>query len=77
MPQIKAPQYTTMSTNREAEILYSLVETRYGDKVTLEEREEIRKSLDAILETVEALRAIKLENGDEPYQFFKPYWGKQ
>jgi hypothetical protein len=61
-----------MSTNRKAEILYSLVEAHYGDKTTLEDREEIRKSLDVILEAVDALRTVKLDNGDEPYQFFKP-----
>ncbi len=61
-----------MSTNREAEILYSLVETHYGDRATYEDREEIRKSLDVILEAVDALRAVKLDNCDEPYQFFKP-----
>ncbi len=60
-----------MSTKREAEILYTLIETRYGNMAT-SEWEEIRKSLDAIIENVEAMRAVKLDNGDEPYQFFKP-----
>ena len=61
-----------MTKKSEAEILFTLVETRYGDRVTPEELEEIRKGLDAILESANAMRAIKLENGDEPYQFFKP-----
>lgn len=61
-----------MTKKSEAEILLSLVETRYGDRVTPEELEEIRKGLDAILESAKAMHAIKLENGDEPYQFFKP-----
>jgi len=59
-------------TKREAEILYSLVEARYGDRCTPEEKEEIRKGLDAILDSAKAMHAIKLENGDEPKQSFKP-----
>ncbi len=61
-----------MTKKSEAEILFNLVETSYGDRVTPEELEEIRKGLDAILESAKAMHAIKLENGDEPYQFFKP-----
>jgi hypothetical protein len=59
-------------TRRETEILLSLVEARYGDRVTPDEMEEIRKGLDSILDSAKAMRACKLENGDEPYQFFKP-----
>ncbi len=59
-------------TKREAEILYNLVEARYGDHCTLEELEEIRKGLDVILDSAKAMHAIKLENGDEPNQSFKP-----
>jgi hypothetical protein len=61
-----------MSTKRETEILYKLIETRYGDRVTSEEREEIHKSIDTIIETAETMRSVKLDNSDEPYQFFKP-----
>ena len=61
-----------MNKKSESEILFTLVETRYGERVTPEELEEIRKGLDAILESINAMRAIKLENGDEPHQFFKP-----
>ena len=59
-------------TNREAEILYSLVEARYGDRCTSEELEEIRNGLNTILDSAKAMHAIKLENGDEPSQSFKP-----
>jgi hypothetical protein len=61
-----------MTIKSEAEILLNLVETRYRDRVTPEELEEIRKGLDAILESAKDMHTIKLENGDEPYQFFKP-----
>jgi hypothetical protein len=59
-------------TNREADILFTLIQTRYGDRVTPDELEEMRKSLNAILDGATAMRAIKLENSDEPHQFFKP-----
>jgi hypothetical protein len=58
--------------NREAETLLALIQARYGDRVTPDELEEIRKGLDAILDGARAMRAIKLENGDEPHQF-KPH----
>jgi hypothetical protein len=58
--------------NREADILFTLIQTRYGDRVTPDELEEIKKSLIAILDGATVMRAIKLENGDEPHQFFKP-----
>jgi hypothetical protein len=59
-------------TIREADIRLSLIEVRYGDRVTPEELEEIRKGLDALLDNVKAMHVIELENGDEPYPFFKP-----
>lgn len=59
-------------TNREADILFTLIKTRYGDRVTPDELEEIRKSLAAILAATAAIRAIKLDNADEPHQTFKP-----
>jgi len=59
-------------SKREAEILLSLVNARYGDRVTAEELEEIQKGIDSILDSSEAIHIVKLENGDEPYQFFKP-----
>jgi hypothetical protein len=62
-----------MQSINETEILFTLIKTRFGDRVTPEEIEEMRKGLTSILDAVKAMRTIKLENGDEPYQFFKPY----
>jgi len=69
---IPQPQHKTMTQPTEAETLFAFIKTRYGDRVTPEELEEMRKSLAAILEGAAAMRTIKLENGDEPHQFFKP-----
>jgi hypothetical protein len=62
-----------MPNNSEVEILFTRIETRYGDRVTVEELEEVRKGLVAILDAATTMRAVKLENGDEPHQFFKPH----
>jgi hypothetical protein len=61
----------------EADKLFEIIKARYGDRVTADELEEMRKGLDAILDAAKAMRAVKLENGDEPYQFFKPYQGEK
>ena len=58
--------------NRDGDILFTLIQTRYGDRVTQDELDEMRKSLIAILDGATAMRAVKLENSDEPHQFFKP-----
>jgi hypothetical protein len=62
-----------MQNISETEILFTLIKTRFGDRVTPEELEEMLKGLTAILDAAKAMRSIKLENGDEPYQFFQPY----
>ena len=56
----------------EEEHLLALIHARYGHRVTPEELEEIHNSLTAILDGATAMRTIKLENGDEPQQTFKP-----
>jgi len=61
----------------EADHLFEIIKARYGDRVTAAELDEMRKGLDAILDSAKAMHAIKLENGDEPYQFFKPYRGER
>ena len=59
--------------NNESEVLFSMVQERYGDRLNSEELEEVRKGVESIVETAEALRAVKLENGDEPFSNFSPY----
>jgi hypothetical protein len=56
----------------EAEHLLATIKARYGDRLTPAELEEVSKSLTAILDGAATMRAVKLENGDEPHQFFKP-----
>ncbi|MCW4048814.1 MAG: hypothetical protein NWE89_03670 [Candidatus Bathyarchaeota archaeon] len=64
-------------SNTEAETLFKLVEQKYGDKLTEEELEEVKKGVERIVEASMELRKVKLENGDEPFSIFKPYRGDE
>ena len=55
-----------------AEHLIALIKERYGNRLTPQELDEVRVSLTAILDGADVMRAVKLENGDEPNQTFKP-----
>ena len=59
--------------NREAEALFQMVSDRYGGRLDAEQLEEVKKGVEAIAEAAQALRAVKLENGDEPLSIFTPY----
>jgi hypothetical protein len=58
---------------KESETLFKLVRDRYGDRLSPEELEEVRKGVERITETAKALRKAKLENWDEPFSIFKPF----
>jgi hypothetical protein len=58
---------------KEAEFLFKMVKGRYGDRLSAEELEEVRKGVEAIAEAAEAMRSVKLGNGTEPFSIFKPY----
>jgi hypothetical protein len=58
---------------KESETLFKLVRDRYGDRLSPEELEEVRKGVERITETAKALRKVKLENWDEPFSIFKPF----
>lgn len=50
-----------------------LVKQRYGPHLTAEQWAEVEKGLEAITQAVQALRAVKLDNADEPGTIFVPY----
>jgi hypothetical protein len=57
----------------EAERLFALVLERYGDRLTPEQLDGVRKGVEGIVQAARALRAVRLENSDEPMQPFVPY----
>jgi hypothetical protein len=61
-----------MSTE-ESDILFKLITEKYGDRLTSEELEDVKKGVENIVEAARALREVKLENSDEPFSIFKPY----
>ena len=57
----------------ESDILFKLVEEKYGDRLTPEELEKVKKGVERVTETARALREVKIENWDEPFTVFRPY----
>ncbi len=57
----------------EADALFEIVRQRYGDRLTPEQLDEVRKIVQAQVEAARALRAMRLTNADEPMQPFAPY----
>ena len=49
-----------------AEAYAEVARTRFGEKLTPEQLEQIKKDLDGNIRSSERLRAVKLKNGDEP-----------
>ena len=57
----------------EADVLFEIVRQRYGDRLTPEQADEVRKIVRAQVEAARAFRPIRLTNADEPMQPFAPY----
>ena len=61
------------STPPEHTVRLNLVKQRYGTHLTAEQWTEVEKGLEAITQAVQDLRAVKLDNADEPGTIFVPY----
>ena len=61
------------ATEREVEERFKMVKGLYGDRLDDEQLEEVRQGIEGIVAASQTLRAVKLENGDEPYSVFTPY----
>ena len=57
----------------EADHLFELIRTRYGDRLTPPELEELRRGIETLVAQAAALRAVRLTNADEPVQRFVPF----
>ena len=53
--------------------MFDIVKSRFGDRLTDEELKEVNKAVEGIGEMTASLRAVKLNNGDEPFTRFVPY----
>jgi Asp-tRNA(Asn)/Glu-tRNA(Gln) amidotransferase C subunit len=58
--------------SKESELRFELVKVRYADHLSEEELEEVSNGVDTIVKAAEAMKAVKLENSDEPFYVFKP-----
>jgi hypothetical protein len=57
----------------EIELRFALVRRRYGDRLSPEQLDEVRRAVGAIVEMVTALRTVRLTNADEPGHRFVPF----
>lgn len=60
-------------TASERDALIALVRARHGAGLTAEQLDDLTRAIDAVLDNARALRAVKLDNGDEPAQPFAPF----
>ena len=58
---------------REAAFLFELIRIRYGGRLTAEQLEGVRRGVAAVVEQAALLRAVRLDNADEPVQRFTPF----
>jgi len=64
---------TSPDADPEVERLFALVRQRYGERLAPAQLDEVRKGVEAVVRNAQALRAVKLENADEPFPPFLPY----
>ncbi|HXD98296.1 MAG TPA: hypothetical protein VN646_17230 [Candidatus Acidoferrum sp.] len=57
----------------EIDLRFELVRFRYGNRLTAEQLDVLRRSVAAIVEQVDALRTVRLTNADEPLQRFAAF----
>ena len=57
----------------EVDLLLELVRHRYGSRLTVEQLEALRESVQAIGALAAAVRAVPLTNADEPLAPFTPF----
>ncbi len=57
----------------EVDLRFALVRQRYGDRLTPAQLDGLRRSVEAIVDMVAALRTVRLTNADEPLPRFAPF----
>ena len=61
------------SKEKKVDRLTGLVLDRFGDRLTEQQRAEVRKSVEIIVDNAVKMREIRLENSDEPFTVFIPF----
>lgn len=67
------PEPMEPDVRAEADVLFDLVRRRYGSRLRADELDGVRKGIQGVVEGARALRAVRLDNGDEPFPPFAPY----
>lgn len=67
------PEPMEPDVRAEADVLFDLLRRRYGSRLRADELEGVRKGIQGVVEGGRALRAVRLDNGDEPFAPFVPY----
>jgi hypothetical protein len=67
------PEPMDPDARAEADALFELVRQRYGSRLRADQLDGVRKGIQGVVEGARALRAVRLANGDEPFQPFVPY----
>ncbi len=57
---------------KESEAAFERLMRRYGDRLSPEMAEGLRGSVEAVVKTVAAVRAVRLENSEAPLTGFAP-----
>ena len=65
-PPNPQPSPATQKPSPVAEAYAEVARVRFGEKLSPEQLEQIKKDLDGNVRSAERLRAVKLKNGDEP-----------
>lgn len=61
------------ATEREVEERFNTVKRLYGDRLDEKQMEGVRTGVETIVRASQAVSAVRLENGDEPFSVFVPY----
>jgi hypothetical protein len=57
----------------EKELMFKLIKIKYRDRLDSEQLAAIEASMDKVMTVIDEIRAVPLENSDEPFNVFKPY----
>ena len=60
-------------TRREVDVLMELIRQRYASRLTIQQLDDVRGTVERIVGDVQALRAVKLRSSDEPVPAFAPF----